>query len=200
MKNKIITVSREFGSGGRTIGKETAQKLGIPCYDWEIIDKVAEKSGFSKEYIEQHGEYSAHRTWIGRSLSAGAMGGFLSNQDNIWLIQRKVILELAQQGPCVIVGRCADYILKDRAELLKVFIHADPKARAERIVKLYGETDQSPEKRLADKDKRRTAYYRFYTETEWGVAKNYHISLDSGKIGIDKCVEIIASLYQAMEP
>lgn len=198
MKNKIITVSREFGSGGRTIGKKAAEELGIPCYDGEIIEKVAEKSGFAKEYIEQQGEYSTHRTWFGKSLSAGALGGFLSNQDNIWIVQRKVILELAGEGPCVIVGRCADYILKDEAELLKVFIHADKKSRAERIVKVYGETDDAPEKRLADKDKRRMAYYRYYTDTEWGVANNYDIALDSGKFGLDKCVEIITSLYRGM--
>lgn len=196
MKNKIITISREFGSGGRTIGKEVAEKLGIPCYDGEIIDKVAEESGFSKEYIEQNGEYSAHRTWIGRSLSASSYGATMSNQDAIWVAQRRVILELAEEGPCVIVGRCADVILRDKAELLKVFIHADTAARAKRIVEIYGEREQSPEKRLADKDKRRIAYYRYYTDSEWGVAKNYDVSLNSGKLGIERCVDIIVSLYK----
>lgn len=196
--SKIITISRQFGSGGRTIGKEVAARLGIPCYDKEIIEQVAEGSGFSKEYIEKHGEYATHRTWLGRALDAANRGGGLSNQDLLWIEQRNVVIDIAKKGACVIVGRCADYILNDQADLLKVFIHADDKARAERIVKLYGETDVSPEKRLADKDKRRTAYYRYYTETEWGIAKNYHLALDSGKLGIEKCVDIITDIYKGV--
>lgn len=98
-------------------------------------------------------------------------------------------------GSCVIVGRCADYILGEKENCLKVFIHASLEKRAERIVKVYGEREESPQKRLQDKDKRRKSYYRFYTNMEWGVAENYHIALDSGVIGIGKCVDIIADLY-----
>lgn len=194
---KIITVSRQFGSGGRAIGKAVAEKLGIPCYDSEIIAQVAKNSGLAEDYIEATGEYSAHRTWLGRALSTTHAAGTLNNEDLIWVEQRKVILDLAEKGPCVIVGRCADYILKDRKDLLTVFIHADDKSRAERIVKLYGERPEKPEKRLKDKDKRRSAYYKYYTETEWGVASNYHLALDSGALGIDKCVEIIVCAYVA---
>ena len=111
------------------------------------------------------------------------------------MLQRKIILDLAAQGPCVIVGRCADYILRNVADCLRVFIHADFDKRAERIVEVYGETDVPTEKRLRDKDKRRAAYYQFYTDTKWGLAQNYHISLDSGTIGIDRCVELLADLY-----
>lgn len=121
----------------------------------------------------------------------------MTNQDKIWVEQRKIILDIAEK-PCVIVGRCADYILRDRDDVLKAFIHADDVSRAERIVKLYGEKDDKPEKRLRDKDKRRAAYYKYYTETEWGVAANYHISLDSGKLGIDGCVKILAHIYGAI--
>lgn len=194
MKNRIITISREFGSGGRTIGKEVAAKLGIPCYDHELIEKIAEKSGFVKEYIKESGEYAASGSWLGNVLSGRDSKG-QSNQDYLWNIQRNVILELAQQGPCVIVGRCADHILKDTADCLTVFIHASMEKRAERIVKVYGEREEAPEKRLKDKDKRRKVYYRFYTDSEWGVAQNYHIALDSGVLGIEKCVDIIAGLY-----
>lgn len=109
--------------------------------------------------------------------------------------QNKVILEIAERGPCVIVGRCADYILWDKASCLKVFIHADPAFRAERIVKEYGEREQSAQQRLREKDKRRAAYHRFYTEMKWGDAHNYHIALDSGILGLDRCVEIITALY-----
>ena len=192
---KIITISRQFGSGGRAIGKAVAEKLGIQCYDKEIIERVAESSGLSRDYIEATGEYSTHRTWLGRALSTTHAAGTLNNEDLIWVEQRKLILDLAEKGACVIVGRCADYILKNRRDVLSVFIHADDKSRAERIVRLYGERAEKPEKRLKDKDKRRSAYYKYYTETEWGVASNYHISLDSGALGIEKCVEIIACAY-----
>lgn len=194
---KVIAISRQFGSGGRTIGKETAKLLGIPCYDREIIEKVSQNCGFSKEYVENQGEYANHRSWLGRAFDGANLFDGMTNQDKIWVEQRKIILDIAEK-PCVIVGRCADYILRDRDDVLKAFIHADDVSRAERIVKLYGEKDDKPEKRLRDKDKRRAAYYKYYTETEWGVAANYHISLDSGKLGIDGCVKILAHIYGAI--
>lgn len=192
MKNRIITISREFGSGGRTVGKRTAEQLGIPCYDRELIQKIAGKSGFAEGYI--------------KSLDETAPGGFLAsafsnrtfgqtNEDYLWNMQRKVILELAEQGPCVIVGRCADFILRDQADCLTVFIHADLAFRAQRIVQVYGAREDSPEQRIRDKDKRRAAYHRFYTDMKWGYAKNDQISLDSGLLGIDACVEVLKMLY-----
>ena len=192
--NRVITISRQFGSGGRTIGRQVAEKLGIPCYDQELIEQLAEKSGFTKEYIKEHSEYTERGGWLANALSGRAAGG-MTNQDHIWVAQRELILELAAKGPCVMVGRCADYILQGQADCLNVFIHASMENRAERIVKMYGERDDAPEKRLRDKDKRRKAYYQFYTDTEWGRAENYHVALDSGALGIDKCVELIASLY-----
>lgn len=197
MSNKIITISRQFGSGGRTIGKELAEKLGIPCYDHELIDKVAQESGFVKEYIAEKSEYSERGGWLANALSERGFHSGMSNQDYIWSIQRKVILDLAEKESCVIVGRCADYILRDKAECLKVFIHADMEKRAKRIVEKYGESEDTPLKRLKDKDKRRSTYYHFYTDMEWGDVANYHIALDSGVLGIDKCVEILADLYHS---
>ncbi len=192
MSNRIITISREFGSGGRTIGKKTAEKLGIPCYDFELIQKIAQESGFTADYIKEKAEDAAGG-WLAPILSDRAMGP--TNQDKLWLIQRKVILELAEKGSCVIVGRCADFILKDKADCLNVFIHASMAYRAERIVKEYGEREESPERRLKEKDKRRAAYHRFYTDMKWGHAQNYQLCLDSGTLGIDTCVEILTRLY-----
>ncbi len=122
-----------------------------------------------------------------------------TNQDKIWLIQNKIITELTEKSPCVIVGRCADTILQDKADCLRVFIYADMKYRAKRIVEVYGERESSPEQRLKDKDKYRAAYYRFYTDMKWGYAPNYHISLDSSKWGIEKCIDIIFQLYNFRE-
>lgn len=194
MSNRIITISREFGSGGRTIGKELAMKLGIPCYDSELLEKIAAQSGFAKEYIAEQGEYAAGKSWFSQAFSGRDYQGH-SYQDDLWAIQQKIIIELANKESCVIIGRCADYILKDKADCLRVFIHADIQSRAKRIVEQYGERSESPEKRLRDKDKRRAAYYQFYTDMKWGNVHNYHISLDSGALGIEKCVDILADMY-----
>ena len=194
MKNRIITISREFGSGGRTIGKQVAQRLNIPCYDQTLVEKIAEQSGFTKEFIQEKGEYTAHGSWFFNAFADRSAKG-MSTQDYLWMCQREIILDLAKQGSCVIVGRCADYILKDTADCLKVFVHADMEKRAERIVRLYGETDEAPVKRLKDKDKRRAAYYKCYTDCDWGDVRNYHLALDSGVLGIETCVDLIEKVY-----
>lgn len=192
MMNRIITISREFGSGGRTIGKRAAERLGIPCYDSELIQEMVKETGFAPNYVREAGEY-APGGFLESAFSNRAFGP--TNEDILWEHQYKVISALAEKGPCVIVGRCADYILQDKADCLKVFIHADIRFRAERIVREYGERKQSPEERLKDKDKRRAAYHRFYTNMKWGHAQNYHLTLDSGVLGLDKCVDIIAELF-----
>lgn len=192
MKNRIITISREFGSGGRTIGRKVAEKLGIPCYDAELIQKIAQESGFDADYIREAREYTPGG-FLSSALSNRSFGP--TNEDYLWKIQYNVISDLAEKGSCVIVGRYADYILKDKADCLMVFIHADMAFRANRIVSVYGQREESPEERLKDKDKRRAAYHRFYTNMKWGQAKNYHLCLDSGVLGIDKCVETIAGMY-----
>ena len=191
---RIITISREFGSGGRTIGKGVAEKLGIPCYDHEVIEQLVERSGFAADYVKSQSEYAPNGSLFVNALNAGNFHG-LSNQDKLWTMQRQIIEELGEKENCVIVGRCADYILRDRADCLKVFIHRDFQSRAERIVHVYGETEVPTEKRLKEKDKRRAAYYQFYTDQKWADLANYHIVLDSGVIGIEKCIDIIADLY-----
>jgi len=193
MSDRIITISREFGSGGRTIGKKVAEKLGIPCYDSELLQKIAQESGFAESYIKEAGEY-APPGFLSAVFSNRALGP--TNGDRLWELQYRLITELAEKGPCVIVGRCADYILRDKADCLRVFIHADMEYRAKRIVEVYGEREESPEQRLRDKDKRRAAYHRFYTNMKWGRAQNYHICLDSGELGVEKCVEIITGLIE----
>lgn len=192
MKNRVITISREFGSGGRTIGKKVAEKLGIPCYDAQLLHEIAKESGFDENYIKDAGEY-APGGYISNAFSNRMFGP--TNADYLWDIQYNLISELAEKGPCVIVGRCADYILRDKADCLKVFIHADMEFRAKRIAEVYGECEISSEQRLKDKDKRRAAYHRFYTDMKWGHAQNYHVTLDSGVLGMEKCVNIITQLY-----
>lgn len=192
MKNRVITISREFGSGGRTIGKKTAETLAIPCYDSELIERTARESGFAESYVRQAGE-DARVSMADFALASRSFGQ--TNEDYLWEAQARVIRGLAEKGPCVIVGRCADYLLRDTADCLTVFIHADAAFRAERIVREYGERSASPEQRIRDKDKRRAAYHRFYTDMKWGYAQNYQIALDSGVLGIDRCAGILAGLY-----
>ena len=171
MNYKIITISRQFGSGGRSIGKELAKKLGIPCYDHELIEMFAKKSGFSTGHISELNEESTK----GHILPGRADRVERNLQYTLWQEQKKVIQELAEKEACVIVGRCADFILRDREDVLRVYIHADKEKRAKRIVDVYGEREDAPLKRLADKDKRRVSYYESHTTNKWGAAENYHI-------------------------
>ena len=194
MSNRIIAIGRQFGSGGRTIGKRVAEKLGIPCYDNEVLERMAMESGFTPEYVKEQSEFSASRNWLSHAMFAGNFTGN-SYQDELWAIQNKIIHELAEQGPCVFVGFCSEYILRKHDNCLRVFIHADMAKRAKRIVQQYGETADAPEKRLKDKDRRRATYYQYYTGMKWGSSKNYHLTLNSGTLGIDECVDIQTRLY-----
>ena len=199
MEKKIITISREFGSGGRTIGRMVAERLGIPFYDKELVDQIALESGFAPKFIEEHGEHAPTKSLFSYAFAPqgipGVMNG-LSTADFLWNIQCSVILQLAEKGPCVIVGRNADYILKDRPDALHVYTHADIPFRADRIVKKYGESDKSPEARLNEKDKRRRVNYQHYTGRTWGMSQNYDLSLDTGKLGVDLCVDIICGIVE----
>ena len=199
MEKKIITISREFGSGGRTVGRMIAERLGIPFYDKELVDQVALESGFAPHFVEEHGEHSPGKSLFSYAFIPqgvpGVMNG-LSTADFLWNIQCSVILQLAEKGPCVIVGRNADYILKDRPDCLHAYIHADMDFRADRIVRLYGESEKSPQARLQEKDKRRRVNYQHYTGRAWGQAQNYDICLDSGRVGVEQCADIIIGMVE----
>ncbi len=197
MSKTIITISREFGSGGRSIGKAVAEKMNIPYYDKELIKEIAEQTGLAPEYIENAGEYASGKSFLSFLPSLNGARGFsdgMSASDFLWCVQYKAILDIAEKGSCVIVGRCADYILKDNPDALHIFIHADTEFKTQRIVNLYGGSEKKPEERLADKDKKRSVHYKHYTGREWGKCQNYHLSLDSSKLGIEKCVSMIVEL------
>ena len=195
---KIITISREFGSGGRTIGKKLAQKLGYEFYDSDIVAKVAETSGYHPDFIKNHGESSTGGSvMFSYSRNGSITTGHNSMYDDIFLAQQKVILDIAKEGNVVIVGRCADYILREYESVFNVFIYSDIKARAKRIMEEYGEIEgKSIEKRLKDSDQKRRNYYKTYTGQEWGKTQNYDLTLNSSSFGIDKCVEIIYELVK----
>lgn len=203
MPKRIITIGRECGSGGHTIGKRVAERLGIGFYDKEIVELVAAKTKLSPEFIDANGEYFRGGA-LGHIIGYG--GRFASPvqtqsslQDQMHFVQTALIRELAEGEECVIVGRCADYILRDRQDVLNVFIHAPIPYRADRVVRLYGESDLSPEKRLEEKDKRRRAYYKHYANRDWGMSQNYHLSLDSSLVGVERCAQLILDVARNPE-
>ena len=190
MSKKIITISREFGSGGRFIGEEVAKKMGMKYYDKDIIGQIAEKSGFSQDYIQENAELSPKKGIFAYAFAGRDITG-KSVEDMVHEAQRKVILEIAEKGECVIIGRNADFILKDRDDVLNVFIHGDKPEKIERICRLYNVTETEALKMMADIDKRRMTNYRYYTEQKWGMSSNYTLSLNSSQLGYDMCQKII---------
>ena len=196
MKN-VITISREFGSGGRAVGKIVAEKLGYKFYDAEIIEEVVRSSGISKEIVEKYDEYATYKNSLLYTIAVNAAGnGFnrLSIADRVQIAQSEVIKRIADEGNCVIICRGADYIVRDRNDCLHVFIRADIPFRAKRVSEIYGDIGKKIEAYLEDKDTRRRVFYRSFTMREWGMIDNYNLVLDSGSIGFDKCAEIICSI------
>lgn len=190
MAKRIITISREFGSGGRFIGEEVAKQLGIAYYSENIIDQIAQQSGLSPEYIEENAELSPKRGFFAYAFSGRDITG-KSVDDMLYEAQRKVILEIAEKEPCVLIGRNADFILKDREDVLNVFIYGDMPEKIKRICKLYDVTEDGAVKLIKDTDKRRRTNYNFYTEQKWGMASNYTLSLNSSQLGYARCEKMI---------
>jgi cytidylate kinase len=193
MNTNIITVSRQFGSGGRIIARTVSEKLGWKFYDRELIEKIAEKSGLAKEFIEEKGEYATSGQNLVYSVPSG-FGGFTAGQsvfDKLYIMQYNIIRELAGEEPCVFVGRCADYVLRDRKDCFNVFVCADMDFRIKRAADVYKIESKDMRKFLEDRDKKRRLYYKYNTDRTWGDVTNYDLCLKSSSIGIDTCVQLI---------
>lgn len=197
--NKIITISREYGAGGHTIGKAVAEALGIPFYDRDIVRETAKASGFDRELIENEGEDVSRTDSILKSICSFSSSYYHDTQEAIHDVQKAIILQFAQQGPCVILGRCADEILREAGiESINVFIHADDVHRAVRVSEMIGSTNATEiQKIMVRKDSSRHTYYSHYTGKKWGDSKNYHLTLDSGMLGYELCAKIIAEVARA---
>ena len=190
MNDLIITISREFGSGGRRIGEEVAKKLGINYYDKAIIDKAAQSSGLSPEFIEKEQTFS-NSILFNLATSGGQFGvGGTSLVDRIYVSESKAIKDFADKGPCVIVGRCADYVLRDK-KCFNVFVYADDEYKMKRIVNDYGFEDKQVSKLIKTRDKTRARHYNYYCDRLWGDRKNYHLLINSAAYGIDKSADLI---------
>lgn len=200
MKKRIITVSREFGSGGRTVGRMVAEKLGYKFYDDEIIERVVKECGLAREIVEKYDEYATHRSSLLYTLAVNSMGDGvhgLSFANQVQIAQSKVIKEIAEEGNCVIIGRGADYILRDRDDCFNVFVRANMAFKVKRVEEIYGKTDKKTEDRIKDKDTKRRVFYRSFTMREWGDIENYNLVLDSGAVGIEKCANIICTIVES---
>lgn len=200
MSNYVISISREFGSGGRLIGKRLAARLGIPCYDRTLIQKTSEKSGLSPEFIARAEERARSRFHL--TFTPIAIGIPTYTQQGVpvslqaFFAQAEVIRELADQGPCVIVGRCSDYVLGERPECLKVFVHAPLEDRVVRCVEEYHIPTSNMSERIRDMDRGRSNYYNYYTGHTWGEMRRYDLTINSSVTGIEGAVDLIAALVR----
>ena len=201
MSNYVISISREFGSGGRLIGKRLAARLGIPCYDRTIIQKTSEKSGLSPDFIARAEERARSRFHL--SIAPIGIGHTTFPHHGVpvshqaFFAQAEVIRELADEGPCVIVGRCSDYVLGNRPECLKVFVYADLPSRIERCVEEYHISADDMERRVTLMDRGRANYYNYYTGHTWGDMRRYDLTLNSSTTGIEGAVDLIIALVHA---
>ena len=201
--NKIITISRQYASGGRVIGEKLAKALGIPYYDSELITRAAKESGFAEEAFHAAESKATNSFLYSIAMGMSSFGGNhesgytnLSLDDRIYLAQTDIIRKVAAEGPCVIVGRCADYVLKEMDNVVNIFICADMKFRADRAVNLYGMDAHKIEDSIRKIDKRRANYYNYHSCEQWGKAQNYHLCINSGAIGIENSVECIKAYVE----
>lgn len=197
MEKIIVTIARQYGSGGKTIGAMLAKDLGINCYSREILKMASEESGINERLFGQTDEKLKISSWFKPlkrpyegELIPPESSGFVSDE-NLFNYQAKVIKDLAESESCVIVGRCADYVLRNYPNVMSVFIHADKVFCMERALERNSMTRKEMEKFIAKTDKYRGDFYKYYTGREWTDARNYHLCLDSGKLGFEKCVEEI---------
>ena len=200
--NTVFTIGRQFGSGGRQVGKNLAEKLGIPFYDKELIAISAQYSGLSEALFSNADEKATSSIFYSLvmgnyPMASGALGVTeMPLNDQLFLIQSKTIKRLASEGSCVIVGRCADYILREMENTINVFIHADLESRAERAIRVYEVEEKKAEDVCLKTDKQRANFYNYYSDRKWGMCRTYDLSLDSGKLGIDGCVDQIINYEQ----
>lgn len=198
----VITIGRQYGCGGREIGKVLSERLGIPFYDKELIDYASSQSGINAEVLQQYDERATNSLLYSLSISSYSYVGTAMNapqmplNDQLYISQSEIIKKLADEGPCIILGRCSDYVLKDRTDVLNVFLHADLDVRVERIVNKLGIPKSKAKEIIKKTDKRRASYYNYYTHQKWGDLKNFDLAINS-RVGVEKVVSLIESYYKA---
>ena len=206
MANKIYTIGREFGSGGREVGEKLAAKLGIKLYDKELLQQAAKDSGFCEEIFENHDEKPTNSFLYSLVMDTYSINGYSSApfldmplNHKVFLAQFETIKKIAEKESCVIVGRCADYALSDNPDCINVFIHADLDVRIKNVSRNLNITENKARDIINKTDKQRASYYNYYTSKKWGDSKSYNLSLDAGKLGTDNCVEMILKFRELMD-
>ncbi len=197
MDRMIVTIGRQFGSGGRSIGEKVAKKLGVPFYDKELISLAAKESGIDPDIFKNVDEKAANSLLYSLSMGLYSFGsgfqamGDLPVNDKLYLLQHKIIKDIAKKGACVIVGRCADYVLREQPNVVNIFIYADMEYRKQESVKRHGIDAARAEHIINKTDKSRANYYSFYSGQKWGMAENYDLCINSAKIDEDSIVDLI---------
>ena len=206
MANKIYTIGREFGSGGREVGEKLAAKLGIKLYDKELLQQAAKDSGFCEEIFENHDEKPTNSFLYSLVMDTYSVSGYsaapfldMPLNHKVFLAQFETIKKIAEKESCVIVGRCADYALSDNPDCINVFIHADLDVRIKNVSRNLNITENKARDIINKTDKQRASYYNYYTSKKWGDSKSYNLSLDVGKLGTDNCVEMILKFRELMD-
>ena len=201
-KNIVITIGRQFGSGGRYVGRLLAEKLGVPFYDKELLSEAAKTSGICEEILEEHDEKPTRSllfslvTGVQSHMSSGAFYMDMPLNHKIFLAQFDAIRRIAEEGPCVIVGRCAEYVLRENPDAVSVFVKADMASKVDRAVKYYGIEADKAEDRIRKADKQRASYYNYYATATWGDVDNYDLVVDTGVLGVEGAVELIAKFLE----
>lgn len=206
MANKIYTIGREFGSGGREVGEKLAAKLGIKLYDKELLQQAAKDSGFCEEIFENHDEKPTNSFLYSLVMDTYSVSGYsaapfldMPLNHKVFLAQFETIKKIAEKESCVIVGRCADYALSDNPNCINVFIHADLDVRIKNVSRNLNITENKARDIINKTDKQRASYYNYYTSKKWGDSKSYNLSLDAGKLGTDNFVEMILKFRELMD-
>lgn len=206
MGNKIYTIGREFGSGGKKVGEELAERLGIKLYDKELLQHAAKESGFCEEIFENHDEKPTNSFLYSLVMDTYSVSGYSSApfldmplNHKVFLAQFETIKKIAARESCVIVGRCADYALSENPDCINVFIHADLEKRMKEVSKRLNITENKAKDIIQKKDKQRASYYNYYTSKKWGDSISYHMTLDAGKLGVDGCVDMILKYREILD-
>ena len=189
----VITIGRQFGCGAHEIGTKLAQRLGIPYYDKEIMKRAAKDSGFDEQLFHFYDEKPTRSFLYNASVDGIiSMSSSVSLEDQIMQYQFDTIRNVAKEGSCIIVGRCAEYVLKDKVKLISIFLHADDEYRLNRVINEYGYSEKDASKEIKAMDKKRARFHNFYSDDKWGDATTYDLSIDVSSLGIDETVELIA--------
>ena len=195
--NLIIAINRQYGSGGKEVGTKLAKALNIPIYDQEIPEMTAKKSGIRKDYFEKVDEKPTDSFLYALAMNTFSMGGAMNPFDNtlssdrLFNIQAEVVKDIAKQGPCVMIGRCSEYILRDEEKCVSVYICSPMEKRIQRIMRLYNLSEKEATKVINSTDKKRESYYGYYAGKDWTACASYDLSIDTGALGIDNAVELI---------